>query len=138
MKFILTFSMQIKRFLEWIGLKKALHNTAGRAPYVSEGEMWWVSLGENIGFEINGKSKLFSRPVVIIKKLSRYFYFVIPVTSQHHTGTWYTHFVIHGKNQFACLHQARAVDFRRLSTRIGRLDDSDFKEVKDNFRKLCL
>jgi hypothetical protein len=36
----------------------------------------------------------------------------------------------------ASLHQARAIDHRRLSTKLGRLDDSDFDRVREGFWKL--
>lgn len=53
--------MIAKRFLQWIGLKEKLHEKRHRAPYVSEGEMWWISFGENVGSEINGKSDSYRR-----------------------------------------------------------------------------
>jgi hypothetical protein len=59
----------LKRFLPWIVLKEDLHNNEHRPPHVSEGDIWWASVGENVGSEINGKSKLFFRPVVILRKL---------------------------------------------------------------------
>ena len=37
---------------------------------IHEGEIWWVRLGVNVGYEIDGKSSDFSRPVIIIKKSS--------------------------------------------------------------------
>lgn len=40
--------MHIKRFLEWIGLKEKLHTSSQAIPHVSEGQIWWASLGENI------------------------------------------------------------------------------------------
>jgi len=48
------------------------------------GERW-----RNVGSEINGKSALFSRPVIIYKKLSHGFYFVIPTTTQKKEGSWF-------------------------------------------------
>ncbi|TSC76682.1 MAG: hypothetical protein G01um101433_739, partial [Parcubacteria group bacterium Gr01-1014_33] len=45
----------MKRFLEWIGLKEKLHSAVHSAPLVSEREIWWVSIGENVGSEIDGK-----------------------------------------------------------------------------------
>lgn len=60
--------MHIKRFFEWISLKKSLDSIIIDPPYVSDGEMWWASLGHNVGSEIDGKSRLFSRPVIIFKK----------------------------------------------------------------------
>lgn len=61
--------MHPKRFQEWILLKERLHAKLPQAPYISEGEVWWASLGENVGFEINGHSKDFTRPVLIFISL---------------------------------------------------------------------
>ncbi len=128
----------VKQFLEWIGLKEELHNKNDPPPLVSQREIWWTSVGENIGSEINGKSGIFSRPVIIFKKLSHGFYFVIPTTSQQKTGTWYVAFQYKGRDMFACLHQARAIDYRRLSSRLGQIDGDDFDRVKNAFAKLYL
>ncbi len=126
----------MKKFLEWIGLKKKLHERAHAPPYVSEGGIWWASIGENIGSEINGKSELFSRPVIILKKLAHGFYFVIPTTTQKREGTWYVAFRQNARVMIACLHQARALDYRRLSSKLGALDDKDFQAIAEGFKKL--
>ncbi len=126
----------VKRFLEWVGLKQKLHEGAQKPPLVSEHDIWWASLGENVGSEINGKSQLFSRPVIILKKLAHGFYFVIPTSTQLKTGTWFVPFRNGHRDMVASLHQARCLDYRRLSTKLGQLDDSDFQRVKDGFWKL--
>ena len=126
----------LKRFLEWIGLKEKLHNMVAEPPLVRERDLWWVSLGENIGSEIHGKGRLFSRPGLIIKKLSRGFYLIAPTTSQKKRGTWYVPVKQEGKEMFVCLHQIRTIDYRRLSSRLGVLDEEDFKRVKEAFGHL--
>ncbi len=126
----------MKRFAVWFGLKEKLHDIEHTPPLVSERDIWWASIGENVGSEINGKSDLFSRPVVILKKLSHTFYFVIPTTTQHREGSWYVPFTQQGREMFACLHQARAIDYRRLSSRLGKLDPTDFTTIKNGFRSL--
>lgn len=126
----------IKQFIKWIGLKEKLHEKNVKPPFVSEGDMWWVSLGENVGSEINGKSDLFTRPGVIFKKLSHGFYFVIPTTTQEKKGSWFVEFFHKGKRAFACLHQARAVDHRRIFSKLGTLDDEDFKRIRQGFNDL--
>lgn len=128
--------MHIKKFLEWIGLKEKLDSNPQQIPHVSEGQIWWASLGENIGFEINGKSKLFTRPVLIFKKLSKEFYLVVPLTTRDHTGSWYVTYTHSGKSITACLQQIRSIDYRRLSSKLGVLDDSDFEKIKSGFKKL--
>mgnify|MGYP001575368511 CR=1 FL=1 len=126
----------MKKFLEWIGLKEKLHNQKHHPPLVSQGDIWWASVGENVGSEINGKNNLFSRPVIILKKLAHGFYFIIPTTTQIKAGTWYVKFRQQEKEMIACLHQARAIDYRRLSSKLGTLDDEDFIRVKDGFHSL--
>jgi mRNA interferase MazF len=108
----------LKRFSEWFGLKKKLHERQQTPPLVFEREVWWASVGENVGSEINGKSALFSRPVIIYKKLSHGFYFVIPTTTQKKEGNWFVHVRYQRTDMTACLHQARAIDHRRLSSRL--------------------
>lgn len=39
-------------------------NRGGATTKFSEGQIWWAALGKNVGVEINGKNKDFSRPVV--------------------------------------------------------------------------
>jgi mRNA interferase MazF len=126
----------MKRFLEWFGLKETLHEKQHRTPLVSERDIWWASIGENVGSEINGKSERFSRPVIIFKKLSHGFYFVIPTTTQAKEGSWFVPFVHKDKAMTACLHQARAIDYRRLSNKLGRLDTADYERVAEGFATL--
>lgn len=126
----------MKRFLAWIGLKEKLHNQGHRPPLVSQGDIWWASVGENVGSEINGKNHLFSRPVIIFKKLAHGFYFVVPTTTKIKAGSWYVRFRQRDREMVACLHQARVIDFRRLSSKLGTLDDQDFTRVKGSFHSL--
>lgn len=125
----------MKRFDEWNEVKTNLHNDA-KTPKVDEGDIWWCSIGENIGVEINGKSGLFSRPVLVLKKLSRYGFLGIPLTSQFHEGSWYVSFEFQGKNEFAVLAQARTFSVSRLYNRIGVVPDSDLELVRNGFRRL--
>lgn len=126
----------IKRFFEWIKLKEKLHNVKKGPPLVKERDLWWVSIGENVGSEINGKNMLFSRPALIIKKLSRGFFLIAPTTSQKKEGSWYVAITLEGRFMYVCLHQIRIIDYRRLSTRLGTLDSNDFDRVKAAFLQL--
>lgn len=128
----------IKKFKTWIDLKSKLHNVTAKPPFISEGEVWWCSLGENIGSEINGKSELFSRPVLVFKKLSRENFFGIPMTSQIKNGTWYVKIVVGGKESCAILAQARNLSVKRLSTKLYELDEVDMQKIKTGFNSLFL
>ncbi len=126
-----------KDFDGWIKLKEKLHYSDS-IPRITEGDIWWCSCGENVGVEINGKNKLFSRPVLVYKKLSRYGFIGIPLTSQAKIGTWYVNFVFQNKKQTAVLSQLRTFSISRLSSRMGELDALDMKKIKEamvNFLK---
>ena len=120
----------------WNNLKKSVSSKEHKPPFVSERDLWWVNVGENVGSEINGKSDQFSRPVIIFKKLSHGFYFVVPTTTQHKEGSWFVSFTHKSRDMFACLHQAKALDYRRLSNKLGQLDTTDFDKIDLGFTKL--
>ncbi|MCX6733815.1 MAG: type II toxin-antitoxin system PemK/MazF family toxin [Candidatus Peregrinibacteria bacterium] len=127
-----------KKFTDWIGLKEKLHEKMNIVPRIHEGDIWWASLGENIGWEINGKSKDFTRPVIIYKKLAHGFYFVIPATTKTRSGTWYVHYRYRSTDAIACIHQARAIDYRRFYSKVGELDNNNFQRIKAGFAALYL
>lgn len=126
----------IKRFLEWIKLKEKLHSNKHTPPLFKEGEIWWVSLGENIGSEINGKSGLFSRPVLIFKKLSKSTFMGIPTSSQDRKGSWYVPITLGNVKSVVILSQARLLDYKRLSSKIAELDTNEMNNVRDKFKNL--
>lgn len=124
-----------KRFDEWIMVKKNLHFLE-KIPKISEGEVWWCGVGENVGIEINGKSNYFSRPVLVFKKLSRYGFLGVPLTSQPHAGSWYIPFRFQGKDNVAVLAQIRTMSTSRLYSRMGKIDETDLARIRSGFRQL--
>jgi mRNA interferase MazF len=117
-------------------LKEKLHDNSANRPHISEGEVWWASFGENIGFEISGKGELFTRPAIVFKKLTSNKLLAIPTTSQDKNGSWYIAIQYSEHRVTAILSEARAIDTRRLTTRIGRLSLREFKRVKEGFKTL--
>lgn len=126
----------MKNFKSWFNLKQKLDTSEHKAPYVKVGDIWWASVGENVGSEVSGKSILFSRPVIIIKKLSHNFYHVIPTTTKTKDGSWYVKFRQKEIVSYACLHQSKSIDYRRLSAKMGELDEEDFNKIKNAFLHL--
>lgn len=126
-------SQFIKKFTEWFSLKPKLDKQNHKPPSVSEGQIWWCHLGENIGTEISGKGEKFTRPVIIFKKISGYTYLIIPTSTQIKSGSWFVFFVHKNIEMVACLHQIRIIDYRRLFNRKGFLEESDFEKIKQEF-----
>ena len=106
-----------------------------------EWEIWWCAIGENVGTEINGKGKNFSRPVIVFKKLDRFSFTAIPLTTKDHTAKYpdkYVHFAFKNKNEFAALHQLENISVFRLQRKIGQLDDEDILKIVNGVKKLYL
>ncbi len=121
--------MKDKNFSGWISIKEKLHLSAHKPPYFKEREIWWCSIGENVGSEMNGKNNYFRRPVLIVKKLDRYSFLGVPLTTKIKEGTWYVK-ITHGeKVNSAVVSQVRHYDYRRLDKKMATLDEVDFSRV---------
>ena len=131
----MTQTIFIKDFDGWISLKKNMDFLA-KTPTINEGEIWWCGIGANVGVEIDGKSQRFSRPVLILKKMSKFGFMGIPLTSQKHEGSWYVEFEFLGKKEYAALCQARTMSVSRLYGIMGTIPMSDLRRVKDGFHRL--
>ena len=59
-----------KDFQKWHSEKEKLH-ARSNAPFFHEREIWWCSLGLNVGFEQDGKNDNFERPVLVLRRFNR-------------------------------------------------------------------
>ena len=122
---------------DWNIIKEDFHFTPEKKlQLVRNGEIWWVGVGENVGVEINGKSEYFSRPVLVLKKLSRYGFMGIPITSQKHKGSWYVSFKFKDRTETAVLSQAKVFSISRLYSRPGHVPDTDLEKIRNGFLTL--
>lgn len=53
--------MHEKDIIGWAMLKDSI-DQKGRSVYCRAREVWWVSIGHNVGHEIDGKSERYTRP----------------------------------------------------------------------------
>lgn len=126
-----------KNFDDWFVLKKNIHDKTQKPRLFKERQIWWCALGENIGTETNGKSDLFSRPILIYKKLSQNTFVGLAMTSKDKQGSWYVPITQHKKESNVVLSQIRVMDEKRLYKLMGELDDKDWQKVVDGFKNLC-
>ena len=122
----------IKLLRDWFRLKLVLWNKKSRVVF-KQRELWWCSLGVNLGEEMFGKGGKFTRPVLIFRKLTGNSFMGLPLTSQRKDGSWYVEITQRGRKSWVMLNQARILDKKRLTNRIGTLDDKDFQRVKQSF-----
>lgn len=126
----------LKKFLEWIGIKKQLHTAEHKPPFFREGELWWCHVGENVGNEINGKGERFTRPVYILKKYDRYSFLGLPLTTKDKSGTWYCSLVFKNRQQTIVLSQGRVLDYRRLKEKMGEASEAEMRQIHIAYGKL--
>ncbi len=125
-----------KDFDLWNSKKKITDSAVHIPPLISEGDLWWCAVGENIGSETSGKGQGFTRPVLVLKKFGRVSFLGIPTTTRKQKGSWYICFKHKGIDEVAMLSQARIFSYKRLFSKMGTLDDNDFRNIKEAYRRL--
>lgn len=119
-----------KDFPGWHQLKAQLHAQPDVSVF-QEREIWWCCVGVNIGFEADGKHEYFNRPVLVVRKFNKRFFFGIPLTTQRKPDNpYYFPLHFHGRENCALLSQARPFDAKRLTHKMGRLPKNTFNQVK--------
>ena len=126
----------MKNFNLWNIQKQKIDSVEPKSPFVKVGDLWWFRQGVNIGFEMDGKNEKFTRPCVVLYKLSHHMFLIAPLTSKVKNGTWFCEIKYAGKINYVCLHQIRVIDYRRLNDKITQLDKENMQNVLQKYKKL--
>jgi len=125
------------KFTEWTKLKIKIHIAATKPVYFKEREIWWASLGANIGFEQDGANEQFERPVLVLKKFNKDTLWVVPLTRAQMTNQKKDAFKIYyyaldqkGEDSFVILSQIRTISSKRLRRKMRMIHEKEFKEIK--------
>ena len=124
-----------KKFDEWNEIKKKSEKSSKKL-FFKERDIFFIKIGENIGFEQNGKGTDFLRPVIIFKKFNNYLFMGIPLTTTEKEGKYYFEFQFTNKKSFAILSQLRAFDIKRIKHKIGYINKDDFEKLKEKVTEL--
>jgi mRNA interferase MazF len=99
-------------------------------------EIWFCSIGTNIGVEICGKNKEFERPVLVLKKSGRQFV-CLPLTSQKpnnqdfYTDISYTNPINNVTvNSYVIITSPITCDVNRLQRKVRKISPQDFEVVR--------
>jgi len=121
---------EAQKFIDWTKLKIDLHQSDPIDFYFHERDVWWASLGKNIGFEQNGKNEKFERPVLVVKKFNKHVFWSLPMSSQTKEGKHYYHTSYKDETYSIILSQLRLISSKRLLRKIRKLPEKEFEEVK--------
>ena len=128
----------MKKYNEWNEVKKIVDNRSNIINF-KEREIYWARIGENVGFEQNGKGDEFSRPVLIVKKLNKHLFFGVPLSTSIKAGNYFHQFqFLEDKESTALLVQAKVFDIKRVDKKIGMINKDDFIELKNNLKELLI
>ena len=124
-----------KDFDRWNIKKKTIDANKPLADFHPR-EIWWCSIGVNVGSEQHSQTSDFSRPVIIIKKFTRDIFWGIPLTTRTKPLNFRFRLKINGQNNDALILQMRTYDRRRLVRKIDMLSKKEFTNLLNLIRKL--
>jgi mRNA-degrading endonuclease toxin of MazEF toxin-antitoxin module len=124
-----------KDFAKWHELKTKLQ-ARNKEVYFRERDIWFCSIGINLGHEEDGKHEQFLRPVIIFKKFDDDTFWGIPLTSRPSTGVRYFQIFFNGRISTAMLSQMRIFDKKRFIRKVGEVSEVDFNGLKSKLRRM--
>jgi mRNA interferase MazF len=125
----------MKNFDTWNSFKKEID--LGEGKLYKARDIWWCSLGMNVGFEQDGTGKSYERPVVVLRGFSKAVCLVVPLTTSTKENKYHVALgEIDGKPAAAIISQIRLVDTKRFIDKIGMLDKEKFEEIKNAVKDL--
>ena len=126
----------MKDFRVWHKNKTVLENSWYRNIYFHEREIWWCSVGLNVGDEQDGKNERFERPVLIIKKFNNKLVWILPMSSKVKFGPYYSILEFRGQKFSVLLSQLRVISVKRLLRVIRKISHQQFSEIREKTIRL--
>lgn len=123
-----------KDYSFWTPVKIEINNKRDKIIGYKERDIWLSNMGENVGFEEDGKGEKFVRPALILKKFNRSMCHIIPLSTTKKRTKF--HFAFDGKTtktSVALLSQSKTIDTARLIKKIGIISKGDFETLKNCF-----
>ena len=125
--------IQQTKFNKWNRLKQKLNKK--NLIKFSQGDIYFMSVGYNIGGEICGYNDMFLRPVLVYKKLSKSTFIGIPLISKKKEGSYFFTFRYTKKTlSTALLNQVKVFDIRRTAYYDGHISIKNFAQLKDKMK----
>ncbi|SMP89830.1 mRNA interferase MazF [Epsilonproteobacteria bacterium SCGC AD-311-C15] len=120
----------MKQYDAWNEVKKDI-GVAEDDIYFKERDIFWAKLGQNVGFEQNGKGNEFTRPVIVLKKYSKNMLLAIPLSTTPRDGSFFFQFEFQNNISTALLVQNKLISSKRLAKKIGKIDKVNFEKLKE-------
>lgn len=125
-----------KDFDGWIGKKKDCHFRPSKPPMFKERDIWWVSIGINVGFEEDGKHSKYLRPVLVLRKFNRDLFLGIPMSTKVKNNPYYIKVTVNTETVSVLISQLRVFSAKRIEDKLAEIDTNDFRKVKEEVVKM--
>jgi len=120
----------MKDFDSWNKEKQEIHVNRKNKFYHPR-DIWWCSLGINIGFEQDGTGTYYERPVLVLKGFSTHVCWVVPLTTSQKKNPYHIAIgKINGKEAAVIISQIRLVDTKRFMEKVSVLNDEAFQKIR--------
>lgn len=124
-----------KDFDQWNIKKKNIHARSGNILF-HEREIWWCSLGVNVGFEQDGKNDFFERPILVIKKFNKDVLWILPLTRSDKSNKYHYRIKQDEENDsMVILSQLRLISSKRLLRKMRMITGKEFNEIIDRVKE---
>ena len=124
-------------FNKWNEVKKSIQSDE-KIRLFKKRDIFFIKMGQNIGFEQNGKGEEFIRPIVVLKKITNQMFIGVPLSSQIKEGSWFYKFEFNSKGKIskniAIIPQVRMFSSKRLLNKIGVIRNENFNELKESIK----
>lgn len=118
----------MKDFDRWNDLKKSVEINDTEQIY-KKGNIWWCSLGLNIGHEEDGKHENYERPVLVIRKFSKHSCLCLPLSTKPKENPFYMKLNSAKQESYAMISQIRLISTKRFLRKLGEISHSDLRIV---------
>jgi len=127
-----------KDYAEWHSRKTEIEHLGETRLFFHEREVWWCSIGHNVGFEQDGKGEKFARPVLVFKKFNKEVFWALPISTRIKKSKFYTPINIDDNiERVAIISQLRLIDAKRLVDKIGVISEANYKDIQKTVINLC-
>ncbi|OIO29268.1 hypothetical protein COX93_01645 [Candidatus Nomurabacteria bacterium CG_4_10_14_0_2_um_filter_30_12] len=124
-----------KDFDSWNEKKKSIdQKEISESIFFNEREIWWGSLGLNIGYEQDGKNENFERPLLIVRKFNRSIVWVLPLTTIAKNNKF--HYTLKSSGSIVILSQIRLLSTKRLLRLVETINENEFNEILTKTKEL--
>jgi mRNA interferase MazF len=122
--------MEEEIYDKWNEVKKKINREVLPVNFfLREREVWWCSLGMNIGVEANGKNDVFERPLLILKVFNKNMIWGLPITSTLKNSYFYYGLKFNDEYRSVNITQIRVVSSKRLLRKVDVITEEDFSNI---------